>query len=126
MIDHATLKLVHQSAVVLSISGFIVRGGLMLGGSALLHATWMRTWPHFIDALLLASGIWMAINLRLDPLGNPWLGAKLLALLLYIALGFVALRLGKTRRVRVLALIGALASFAYIALVATRRSVFPL
>ena len=125
MIDHVTLKLIHQTAVVLSISGFALRGGLMLTGSSLLQATWMRTWPHLIDTLLLASGIWMAINLRLDPLSNPWLGAKLVSLLLYISLGFVALRLGRTRRIRVIALIGAIACFAYIALVAIRRSVLP-
>lgn len=125
MIDHLTLKLVHQTMVVLSISGFLLRGGLMLGGSSLLRARWMRTWPHFIDTLLLVSGIWMAVNLHLNPVTSPWLGAKVLALLLYIGLGFVALRLGRTRRVRVLALIGALACFVYIALVAVRRSVVP-
>ena len=76
--------------------------------------------------MLTNLGIWMAINLRLDPLGNPWLGAKLLALLLYIALGFVALRLGKTRRARALAFVAALACFAYIALAAVRHSPLPV
>ena len=85
----------------------------------------MRTWPHLIDTLLLLSGLWMAVSLHLHPGNSPWLGAKLLALLIYIALGFVALRLGRTRRIRILAFIGAIACFGYIASVAVTRTAFP-
>lgn len=122
MPEHALLKLLHQLCALLSISGFALRGGLMLADSTRLRERWMRTWPHLIDTLLLASGLWMAINLRLHPGNSPWLTAKLVALLIYIALGFVALRLGKTKRVRTLAFAGALACFAYIGLVALTRS----
>ena len=110
---------------MLSIAGFTLRGGLMLMDSALLRRRWMRTWPHFIDTLLLVSGLWMAFNLHLHPGNSPWLGAKLAALLAYIALGFVALRLGKTRRIRLMAFFGAIACFCYIVLVATTRSPLP-
>jgi len=126
MPDPATLKLIHQASALASISGFLLRGGLMLADSSLLRRRWMRTWPHFIDTLLLLSGLWMAFNLHLHPGNSPWLGAKLIALLLYIGLGFVALRLGRTRRVRILALCGAVACFGYILLVAVTRSAFPL
>lgn len=98
----------------------------MLAGSSLLRRRWMRTWPHVIDTVLLVSGIWIAWNLHLHPGNSPWLGAKLVALLLYIALGFVALRLGKTRQQRILALISALLCFAYMIAVALTRSVIPL
>ena len=125
MPEHATLKLLHQASALLSITGFALRGGLMLVDSALLRQRWMRTWPHVIDTLLLASGLWMAINLQLYPGNSHWLGAKMLALLAYIALGFVALRLGKTRRIRILAFVAAIACFAYIVLVAMMRSATP-
>jgi uncharacterized membrane protein SirB2 len=124
MPEHATLKLVHQASALISIAGFILRGGLMLKDSALLRQRWMRTWPHFVDTLLLASGLWMAINLHLHPGSSPWLGAKMIALLIYIALGFVALRLGKTRRIRLAAFIGAIGCFGYIVMVAITRSPF--
>jgi uncharacterized membrane protein SirB2 len=124
-LEHATLKLAHQVCALLSITGFTVRGGLMLAGSSLLRRPWMRTWPHLIDTLLLVSGVWMAVNLHLGPGNSTWLIAKLLALVVYIALGFVALRLGKTRRIRALAFVAALACFAYIVLAALNRSVFP-
>jgi len=123
--EHATLKLVHQTTALISIVGFSLRGTLMLMDSALLQRRWMRTWPHLVDTLLLVSGLWMAINLHLHPGNSPWLGAKLIALLVYIALGFVALRLGKTRRIRIGAFIGAIACFGYILMAATSRSVLP-
>jgi len=123
--EHATLKLLHQASALLSITGFVLRAGLMLMDSMLLHRRWMRTWPHLIDTLLLVSGVWMVINLQLDPAQTPWLAAKLIALLAYIALGFVALRLGRTRRTRVAALVGAIGCFGYIGLVAATRSPLP-
>jgi len=126
MPEHAMLKLLHQLCALLSISGFALRGGLMLADSTRLHARWMRTWPHVIDTLLLASGVWMAITLRLHPFNSPWLAAKLVALLAYIGLGFVALRLGRTKRVRTVAFFAALLCFAYIGLVALTRAVIPL
>ena len=124
-LEHATLKLLHQACALLSITGFTLRGGLMLAGSSLMRRPWMRTWPHLIDTLLLISGVWMAVNLHLRPGDSPWLTAKLLALVVYIALGFVALRLGRTRRTQALAFVAALACFAYIVLAALNRSVFP-
>jgi uncharacterized membrane protein SirB2 len=126
MPEHAALKLLHQTCALLSISGFVLRGGLMLGDSGLLGERWMRTWPHVIDTLLLATGVWMAVNLQFHPGNSPWLTAKLLALLAYIALGFVALRLGKTKRVRSVALLAALVCFGYIGLVAFTRSPLPV
>ena len=125
MPEHATLKMLHQASALFSITGFVLRGGLMLADSALLHKRWMRTWPHFIDTLLLLSGLWMAIILQLHPGNSYWLVAKLLALLAYIALGFVALRLGSTRRIRIIALFAAVACFCYILLVAITRSPLP-
>ncbi len=125
MPEHATLKLLHQLAALISISGFLLRGGLMLADSTLLRQRWMRTWPHFIDTLLLLSGLWMACNLQLHPGNSHWLAAKLIALLVYIALGFFALRLGKTRRIRMMAFAGAIVCFAYIVMVAITRTVIP-
>lgn len=125
MLEHATLKLVHQSSVLLSITGFAARGALMLLRSPLLTRRWMRTWPHVIDTVLLGSGVWMAVNLRLHPGDNPWLAAKIVALAAYIGLGFIALRLGRTYARRSVALVAALLCFAYMLLVATSRSVVP-
>ena len=126
MIEHATLKAGHQFLVLLSISGFVLRGGMMLMQSGVLYRRWMRSWPHVIDTLLLVSGIWMAVNLHVHPGNSPWLTAKLVALLLYIGLGFVALRLGRSYRTRVSAFGAAVACYAYIGLVAIQRNPLPV
>ncbi|MCJ7799324.1 MAG: SirB2 family protein, partial [Polaromonas sp.] len=53
--------------------------------------------------------------------------AKVLALVAYIVLGTVALKRGRTKGVRTLALVAALAVFAYIVSVAlTRQALIPL
>lgn len=125
MIDYASLKLIHVACVILSISGFMLRGGLMLADSPLLSRRSVRIAPHLVDTLLLVSGLWMAVLIGQYPGTVGWLSAKLIALLVYIGLGVVALRGGKTKRVRVIALIGALATFAYMAAVAHSKQVLP-
>ena len=51
--DYATLRLVHQAAVMLSISGFIARGLAALAGAAWVRGRVARTLPHVIDTVLL-------------------------------------------------------------------------
>jgi uncharacterized membrane protein SirB2 len=51
----------------------------------------------------------------------PWLTAKIVGLLAYIALGMVALRFGRTRGTRAAAWIAALATFGYIVSVAVTK-----
>lgn len=124
MIDHALLKLVHISCVTLSITGFSARGVMMLLDSPLLTHKLVRRAPHYIDTLLLLSGLWMAMNIQQYPGTVPWLTAKLVALVIYVVLGSFALR-GKTRDARVLSLAGALTVFAYMIAVAITRSPMP-
>jgi len=126
MLEYPTLKTIHVACVALSISGFALRGTLMLANSGLIWNRTVRTIPHLVDTVLLASGIWLASLIHLYPGTSAWLTAKLLALLLYIGLGFVALRRGRTKRIRVTALVGALLCFAYMALVALGKNPMPL
>lgn len=110
----ATIKLVHISCVGLSYTLFFLRGIWMLRGSALLQRRWVRVAPHVIDTLLLTSAITLAVQLGISPLAAPWLMSKIIALLLYIALGMVAIRHGKTRTIRLSAWLAAQAVFFYI------------
>lgn len=124
MIDQATLKLIHVSCVTLSISGFVLRGGLMLAGSRLLNDKLVKKAPHYVDAILLLSGIWLAINLQQYPGTVPWLTAKLIALVIYVLLGSLALR-GRTAQTRYSAFLGALVVVSYMVSVALTRSAAP-
>lgn len=103
---------------------FFVRGVWMISGSSLLENRWVRIVPHVIDTALLASAITLAVLSHQYPFANDWLTAKVAGLFLYIALGMVALRLGKSRRVRIAAWLAAQIVFFYIVAVAlTRRPV---
>ena len=57
------------------------------------------------------------------PVRAKLLTAKLLALVAYILLGTIALKRGKTKTVRTIAFVAALAVFAYIVKVAITRQV---
>ena len=120
--SYAVLKLVHVAAVALSFTLFFIRGVWMMRDSGMLGRRWVRVLPHVNDTVLLAAGAWLAFALRLSPAANPWLTAKLVALVVYIALGTLALRPGRQKPVRIAAWVSALAVFAYMAAVAVTRS----
>lgn len=114
-------KTLHVGAVVLSLTGFAARGALMLAGSRLLEARFVRVAPHVVDTVLLASALWLAWLIGQYPFVQGWLTAKVLGLAAYIVLGSIALRRGRTRGVRVAAFVGALAAAGYIVCVALTR-----
>ena len=94
----------------------------MMQGSAALKQRWAKIAPHIVDTMLLTSAIALAVKIDQDPIHDAWLSAKVLGLLLYIGLGMMALRFGKTRRARVSAWIAAQLVFLYIVLVAVTKN----
>jgi uncharacterized membrane protein SirB2 len=122
--DYAVLKLIHVSSVILSISLFILRGIWMLTDSRQLQQRWVRILPHVIDATLLFSAIFLTMSLQQYPGTHGWLSAKIVALLLYIGLGTIAIKRGKTKRVKTLAWLAAIGVFAY--MVGVARTHHPL
>lgn len=118
-----TLKTIHVTFVVLSFAGFFIRGIWMLRDSNRLQQRWVRISPQVVDTVLLLSAIVLAVQLRFSPLEQPWLMAKIIALLAYIGAGLVALRLGRTKRIRLVAWLLGLVIFLYIVSVALSKSV---
>ena len=116
------LKAVHVGSAMLSITGFVLRGVWMLQGSPLLKARATRILPHVVDTLLLGSAIALTLRISQYPFVHAWLTAKVLALLVYIVLGSIALKYGRSRRVRALSYGMALGVFLYIVAVAIARS----
>lgn len=119
--DYPTLKLIHQTAVALSFAGFVLRGQAALRGQDWVRRRAARTWPHLIDTVLLGSAIALAWMASLPPWQVPWLGAKVIGLLVYIGLGTVALKPGRSLRVRTAAWVAALLAFGYIVSVALTK-----
>ncbi|MCC6209597.1 MAG: SirB2 family protein [Burkholderiales bacterium] len=118
---YAEIKAVHVGCAAVSICGFIARGVLGLRGAPPPAARWARAAPHVVDTVLLASALWLAWRSAQLPFVQGWLTAKVLALAAYIALGSLALRAGRSRRVRATAFALALGVFAYIVSVAITR-----
>lgn len=121
----ALLKLVHVATAAVSYALFFVRGVWMISGSPRLAARWTRIVPHVNDTLLLVAAVWMTILLRQYPGTHAWLTAKVIGVLVYIGLGMVALKRGKTRRARIAAWLAAQAVFFYIVAVALTRNPLP-
>ncbi len=119
--EYALVKAVHQMAVVLSFAGFALRGVASLRGAPWVRSRAARTVPHVIDTVLLASAIALAWMLRASPASTPWLMAKIVGLLAYIALGMLALRPGRPAGVRAAAWVAALVVFVYIVSVAITK-----
>jgi uncharacterized membrane protein SirB2 len=119
--DYGLLKGIHVGAVAISLALFALRGAWMLYSPARLLQRWVRILPHVVDTGLLGSAVLLAWQQGAGAM-RGWLAAKVVALLVYIALGTVALKRGRTRRVRIAALIAALAIFGYIVSVALTKS----
>ncbi|PJF20441.1 MAG: regulator SirB, partial [Phototrophicales bacterium] len=98
---YLVFKYAHMLFAVVSFSLFVVRGFWMITESSQLQQRWVKIVPHVNDALLLSCAIALMLILHQYPGTHHWLTAKVLALLLYIGLGTIALKRGKTRRVRV-------------------------
>ena len=122
MSNFELLKLVHMSCAFLSIGGFSLRGYWMITDNPRLRRRATRVLPHILDTLLLGSAIGMLVIWQMNPLALGWLSAKIIALLVYIGLGMVAFRFGRTQRVRMAAFGLALLTAGYIVAVAYTKS----
>lgn len=120
--DYADIRLLHIACASASITLFVLRGALQFSGVDWRRWRALRIAPHVNDTVLLAAAIALAWISQQYPWQQPWLGAKVLALLLYIVLGHMAFRVGAPRQRQLLAFGAALATVAYIVLVAINRS----
>ncbi len=120
--SYLLLKTVHITLATLSGALFLLRGAWMLAGSPALARRWVRTAPHMIDSLLLASALWLAFWSQQSPTSSPWLAAKLVALVAYILLGSIALKYGKTILQRAAAFGAAVLCFGYIVMAAITKN----
>jgi len=118
---YGAIKTIHITCVVLSISLFVARGlWLLLCERALWR--WLRVLPHLIDTLLLASGLTLAFFLHQYPFFNSdWLTAKVIGLIVYIALGVAVFRGHQSRPARALTGLMAVIVFVYIVSVALSK-----
>ncbi|HID82937.1 MAG TPA: regulator SirB [Thiotrichales bacterium] len=118
------LKL-HLLTILLSGAGFLLRGFWMMTDSEKLQARPVKIFPHINDTILLVSGITLVVLTGLYPWQQSWLMAKIIALLVYIFLGTIALKRGKTKNQKILAWLLAIIVFVYMIFVAKTHNPAP-
>lgn len=119
--SYLALKHLHVLCVALTITSFSLRSLWMFQGSTLLQKKWVKIAPHIIDTILLGSAVGMLVVASMNPLQQPWLIAKIIGLVVYVLLGTVALKRGKTRKIRLFACAGSLMTVTYIVGVALSK-----
>ncbi|HET7308454.1 MAG TPA: SirB2 family protein [Gammaproteobacteria bacterium] len=118
---YTSVKLIHMTCVGISVSLFAARGVWVLASGRRLWR-WLRVVPHFIDTLLLASGLTLAFLIRQFPFVNSdWLTAKIIGLIAYIILGMLVFRGSRSRATRWTIWAMALIVFGYIVSVAITK-----
>lgn len=120
--SYTALKIIHITSAIFSYILFTIRGFWMMQASPRLQQRWVKILPHVIDTILLISAIALVTIIQQYPGISTWLNAKIGGLLLYIMLGMVALRFGKTRKIKTMSWIAAQIVFFYIVLVALTKN----
>ena len=120
---YLAVKSLHVACVIVSITGFFMRGWLTFADSPAMGRRWLKWAPHVNDTVLLAAAISLAVMSEQYPLAQSWLTAKIVGLLAYILLGTLALKRGRTRGVRLAAFAGAILVYAWIVSVALSKNV---
>ena len=116
------IRTVHIGSIILSGLLLLVRGvGYNMAG-----ASWAMAWPvrylsYTIDTVLLTAALMLMTIVRQYPFVDAWITVKLLFVVLYIVLGYQALR-GRTTGMRWGSLGGAALLYAFIVSVARTHS----
>lgn len=111
---YAEIRLVHISAVIASGGLFLVRGAALLLGMRVAMAAPLRYLSYSIDTVLLAAALMLMTIVQQYPFVHGWLTVKVVLLVVYIGLGIIAFRKGRSRTVRAACWISALAVYAFI------------
>ncbi|WP_371189030.1 SirB2 family protein [Thalassotalea maritima] len=98
----------HMLCVSLSVVLFSYRWLLVMWAPYHLEKKWLKILPHIIDTLLLTCGIALMLQRSLFPSTIDWLAEKLIAVVIYIAVGFYTLKFASTKRGKIFGYLGAM------------------
>jgi len=119
---YAGLKHSHMLFIAISIILFQFRYFLKFRHRAMTK--FLKVVPHINDTLLLITGISLAYVAGINPMQHSWLMAKIIALIVYIAFGTLAMK--STGNKSVLFYLLATFTFVFIVMTALHKSVFLL
>lgn len=118
--NYLLIKHLHVTAAVLSILFFVVRAYWSVTENGVLQKKFVKITPHVIDTVLLVCAI--LLSMMLGPAAaQPWVLTKIVLLIVYIGVGTIAIKRGRTPRSRAIAAVIAVAVFFYIVGVALKH-----
>lgn len=120
------VKHLHLTLIAASVLLFVVRFVLKLRESALLEKKLLKIGPHIIDTFLLLSGLSLCFLIKQYPFVDPWLTEKILAVVAYILLAFMAMKSNRNKIFRFFAFLGAIAWVVYAAKMAVIKQAIML
>ncbi|EIC85970.1 SirB2 family protein [Serratia sp. M24T3] len=97
MSSYIWVKDFHILFITVSIVLFILRFFWKWANADIMQKRWVKIAPHIVDTFMLVSGVWLVVITHFYPFTpqGSWLTEKLIGVIIYIALGFVALGTGK-------------------------------
>ncbi|KAA0876420.1 SirB2 family protein [Nitrincola tapanii] len=122
---YMAFKHLHLTFVVLTLGFFLLRALLLLAYPKALKKRLLKILPHVIDTLLILSALGLLGVMQMNPFQVPWVLAKILGLLAYVGFALYAFKWAANTQGRLLGLVLAGASLAYILLVAVQRTPLP-
>jgi uncharacterized membrane protein SirB2 len=115
------VKHLHLTTIVLSVVLFLFRFVLNILQSPMLQKRWLKILPHLVDTLLLVSAATLCLLLKQYPLVDAWVTEKLIALVMYVFMVTLALKLGHNSFMRGMGLLGALSWITYAGMIALSK-----
>lgn len=116
------IKLIHLSFVLFALVNFVGKFALLHLRSDLLTHPYLKVAHHVISGLLILSGIILVFQGGWLSIAYGWIIAKVLAVLMFVALGVFTMR--SEGQNRWLGFAGTLLCFAYIMAVAITKNAF--
>ncbi|TDF42303.1 invasion protein [Alteromonadaceae bacterium M269] len=123
---YAAIKHLHLTAVALSVLLLVLRFIWLQRSSDMLQKKWVKIVPHAIDTVLLLSAATLCVLIAQYPFVHGWITEKFIAVIIYIFMGFVALKIGKTKRTQWIGFVGAIFWLAVIGKLAVLKQPFLL
>ncbi|SRR5690554_5507996 len=118
--NYLLIKHLHVTAAALSIIFFVIRAYWSVTENGMLQKKFVKIAPHIIDTVLLVAAILLSMMLGAAA-AQPWVLTKIVLLIVYIGVGTIAIKRGRTPTTRAVAAIIAVAVFIYIVGVALRH-----
>jgi len=118
--NYLLIKHLHVTAAALSIIFFVIRAYWSVTENGMLKKKFVKIAPHIIDTVLLVAAILLSMMLGAAA-AQPWVLTKIVLLIVYIGVGTIAIKRGRTPTTRAVAAIIAVAVFIYIVGVALRH-----